>query len=673
MGMRIRKFKRGDRRATFVESIHMPRLKGRVNRLQLAVRRKRWSLTEALLDQGESVSAELSHEEIDADINRRIVLSTASLGLTLGGTLITPAFTLVSIPLLVYLSYDYISRGVQELIFERRVGLATVDSITVSGVLLLRMFNVTSIFYVFYSISQKLIHSTRDSAQKELIDIIGEQPRTVWVEKDGNELSVPFETLQINDVIIVQAGEMIPVDGIILNGSARVDQRMLTGESVPADKEIGQRVFASTIVQSGKLFVQVQKQGAETVASQIGSILNNTADFKSAIESRAEAFADQMAVPTLAVGGMTLAVLGPASAIAVMLAYIGYNMRIIGPISVLNYLRIATKNSLLVKDGRALELLREVDTVVFDKTGTLTEDRPQIGNIHTWHEYDVDTVLSYAASAEQKQSHPIALAIRQEAQTRNLTIPDTDNSSYQLGLGLRVEIAGLTVRVGSERFMQREQIPLSASSEEAKLAAQQMGFSLVYVAIEDKLAGAIELQPTIRPEAKAVIDALTERNLDLYIISGDQEAPTRYLAQTLGIANYFAETLPENKAQLIEQLQQEGRSVCFIGDGINDSISLKKANVSVSLQGASTIATDTAQIILMSGTLEKLPRLFEIAEQLDGNMKGNLAASVIPGVITIGGVYLFQFGVLAACVLYNVGLAAGVANAMLPTMTPDEA
>ena len=314
--------------------------------------------------------------------------------------------------------------------------------------------------------------------------------------------------------------------------------------------------------------------------------------------------------------------------------------------------------------------MREVDTVVFDKTGTLTEDRPQIGNIHTWHGYDVDTVLSYAASAEQKQSHPIALAIRQEAQTRNLTIPDTDNSSYQLGLGLRVEIAGLTVRVGSERFMQREQIPLSASSEEAKLAAQQMGFSLVYVAIEDKLAGAIELQPTIRPEAKAVIDALAERNLDLYIISGDQEAPTRYLAQTLGIANYFAETLPENKAQLIEQLQQEGRSVCFIGDGINDSISLKKANVSVSLQGASTIATDTAQIILMSGTLEKLPRLFEIAEQLDGNMKGNLAASVIPGVITIGGVYLFQFGVLAACVLYNVGLAAGVANAMLPTMTP---
>ena len=197
-------------------------------------------------------------------------------------------------------------------------------------------------------------------------------------------------------------------------------------------------------------------------------------------------------------------------------------------------------------------------------------------------------------------------------------------------------------------------------------------YSLVYVALDGQLAGAIELHATIRPEAKGIISELRQRGFGIYIISGDHEKPTKKLAQELGIEHYFAETLPENKANLIEQLQKapkghdKGKAVCFVGDGINDSIALKTANVSISLRGASTIATDTAQIVLMDGSLKPLLQLFEIATELENNMKGNLLATIVPSVITIGGAFFLHFGVLSAIWLYNVGLLAGVVNAMWP-------
>jgi len=174
------------------------------------------------------------------------------------------------------------------------------------------------------------------------------------------------------------------------------------------------------------------------------------------------------------------------------------------------------------------------------------------------------------------------------------------------------------------------------------------------------------LHPTIRPEANAVVAALKERKLALYIISGDQELPTKKLADTLGIDQYFAQVLPQDKAELVAKLQQEGRSVCFIGDGINDSIALKKANVSISLRGATTMATDAAQMILTEGTLRQLPSLFAMSDKLESNMRGNLWAGTLPGLICIGGVFFFHIGIFAASLLSWVGLTSGIANAMLP-------
>ena len=238
---------------------------------------------------------------------------------------------------------------------------------------------------------------------------------------------------------------------------------------------------------------------------------------------------------------------------------------------------------------------------------------------------------------------------------------------YEVGYGIKVQLPNdKLLRVGSVRFMQMEAINIPVNIQTIYEHCHELGNSLVMVAIDDELVGAIELEASLRPEAQKVIEQLQQQGLALYIISGDQEGPTKKLAEQLDIQNYFANTLPENKAQLIEKLQQDGKKVCFVGDGINDSIALTQADVSVSLSGASTIATDTAQIVLMDANLERLLDLLHVTQALSENMQTNVTISVIPGIIGVGSVFLFHLGFMTSVVLYTLGLFTGVANTMRP-------
>ena len=352
--------------------------------------------------------------------------------------------------------------------------------------------------------------------------------------------------------------------------------------------------------------------------------------------------------------------------LAVLFSGIGYTMQILGPLSVLNFLQVTSRHGILIKDGRALEQIRTVETVVFDKTGTLTLERPHVGQLYPLNGVDAIGLLTYAAAAEQPQSHPIARAICQAAEAEGIALPTIADGAYQIGYGIQVTLQGKIIRVGSHRFMEMEGIALSPEIEAIAENGHSQGYSMVYVAIDEMLGGVIELHPTIRPEAKRVVHALQKHGLELYIISGDHEIPTRSLATKLGIEHYFAETLPEDKGSLIARLQKEGRSVCFVGDGINDSVALKQAEVSVSLRGASAIATDTAQIILMDETLNQLPHLFGLSREFEANMKVNLMTSVVPGVIIIGGAFLGIVGYPGAIIWFNLGMGAGLINSLLP-------
>lgn len=605
-------------------------------------------------------------------LNHNIVTSVVVTGIAVTAASHPLVVIVTCLPLAINLSWVIFERAWHNIFVEHKLKIPVVASINVLATWLGGFYFAGGLSCILYFLSEKLVIITQDRSLRKMVNIFGQQPRSVWAVIDGVEVELPFEQVKVGTTLVIGAGQMIPVDGLITEGYASIDQQRLTGEAQPAEKRVGDRVLAATVVLAGKIYIAVEKAGKATAAAQIGEILNTTAGYQMSIESKALQVANASLVPTLLASGLAWLVRSFEGAVAITNGGFGFNVKMTGPIAMLNYLNIAAHKGMLVKDGRSLELLHEIDTVIFDKTGTLTLDQPHVTQIHLFNGVSASTLLAYAAAVEDRQSHPIARAIVKAAQAQGLALPTINDARYEVGYGLKAWIDGRLIRIGSDRFMALENIPLSAAVAALQATAHGQGHSLVMVALDDELAGVIELEPTIRPEAQAIIADLHKRGKQVYIISGDQEQPTRNLAEKLGIDHYFANTLPEDKAGHVERLQAEGRNVCFVGDGINDSIALKKAQVSISLRGATSVATDTAQIVLMDTTLNQLPALFDLAGQFDRNMKAGFAVAMIPGFFIIGGVFLVNMGIIGSLVIYNASLIAGVGVAMLPLLQHKE-
>lgn len=499
-----------------------------------------------------------------------------------------------------------------------------------------------------------------------LINVFKSQPLFVWVLVDGEEVQIPFKTLSAGDTVIVNTGNVIPADGIIIEGVASVDQQALTGESQPAEKEVGDTVLASTVVLSGRIYVKVERAGTDTTVAQIGKVLNSTIRNKSEVEFKTERFVDRTVAPTIVITALVFPFLGPPASVAILLAHFRRRPVLYVSLVMLNYFRILSENHIFVKNGRALDDLPDVDTVVFDKTGTLTIAQPQVHRVLALSNTDAETVLRYAAAAEQYQNHPIAIAILEYAEGQGIELLNVDDMEYELGFGLHVRVEGHDVYVGSPRFIKRVNIPLSEEIEAMAVQIHQEGHTMVMVALDDELIGALELVPTIRPEAQFVVNQLKQMGVkETVIISGDHELPTRKLAADLGIDRYYAEKLPQEKSAIIEELVAEGRVVCYIGDGINDAIALQAAQVSVSMSGASTVATDAAQIILTGGDLYDLPILFAYGREYQQVSRFIVTTIIGLGTIGMAGAVL-PFAITFAFWAANISIFGGLVMAMTP-------
>ncbi len=600
-------------------------------------------------------------------LNRNLGLSIAALGTATVGYLFYPPLIIASVLGIISLTIPIYKSAYKSLTKEGRVKLDLTGALYITGTWLSGHVIIGALGEIIYYMNEKLIFITQDRSHNALINVFGQQPSFVWLLVNGTEIETPIEEIKVGDTIVVNTGQTIPLDGYIIDGIASIDQHKLTGESQPAEKVNDDPVFASTVVLAGRIYVKVEKTGLETTTAQISEILNKTTSYQADIESKGLQIAHKSALPTLLLSGLAWPTVGANGAVAIVMSNFGLNIKMTAPITMLNFLKVASEKGILIKDGRSLELLNEVNTVIFDKTGTLTLEQPKVARIFScYSSIDEDQLLTYAAAAECKHSHPIAKSILAAANERQLNLPEIEDAKYEVGYGIKVKISNKLILVGSHRFMVLEDISIPDEIQKLQIDCHEQGHSIVMLAIDDRLVGAIELQPTIRPEAKHIIHELQQRNLSLYIISGDQEQPTRKLAQELGIENYFANTLPENKAALVEQLQQEGRSVCFVGDGINDAIALKKANVSVSLSGATTAATDAAQVVFMDGSIHQIPELFSLAQEFDTNMKTGFAAAIIPSTTVIGGVFLFHFGLASALAVHTLGLITNMSIAMKP-------
>ena len=628
-----------------------------------------------------SVAEDTEHETIShtipgKDVNRDMVISTAAMGTAIVGRLVVPPVLLLSLPGWVYVSMPAFIQAYHK-IRRKEVDISTIYTVTAAGCFSGGYYVSGTMAAFFYVLSKKLLTKITDDSKHSLIDVFHQHPRHVYVSiGDGIEELRPFDSLRCGDTVVIHAGNPIPADGTVVEGAASVDQHILTGESQPVEKEEGDKVFAATLVLTGKLYINVEKAGEETSAAQIGKILEEVTATKTEWQIRAEEFTHNTVIPTLAAGALMFPIGGPMAAVAMINSHFGYRLSIVSSITVLTYTHLIAKQGVLIKNGQALDQLHLVDTVVFDKTGTLTSLIPKVCAIHSNGEYSDEQVLAYAAATEGKNAHPIAQAIVIAAKKQGLELPLLDkdrDEAYQVGYGIQAKIKGKVIRLGSHRFMDKEQIQIGNQFLEAEESTYQQGNSLVFLAVDNCVVGALEFAPTLRPRTHQAIQELqTRHNKNICILSGDHELPTKSLAHKLGIEKYFFDVLPQDKAEVIKQLQAEGRTVCFVGDGINDSIALKQADVSVSLRGASSIAVDTADIILMNEELMQLSYLFNVIREYEKKMRANTATLLSPSVFAAVGVLLFHFTVVDTLLLKQIGLTVSLLNTARPLVNEQD-
>src|SRR5215472_8827560 len=464
-----------------------------------------------------------------------LAICTASLPLAAVAQFAFPPLLPVSAALFAYTSIPSFRRAYEVVFKERRLGVDFLDSVVILGCLSTLHVFPGAILAWCLSLGRYLVRRTEDNSKKLLLGAFGKQPRYVWLLKDGIEIEMPLDRLDKGDIVVVHTGEMVPIDGIIVEGLAMIDQHALTGESAPAEKGVGDRVFASTVMVAGKVQVAVEKSGSETASAKIAQILNDSAGYKLASQHKGEKLADKAVVPTLCLSGLALSTLGPPGAVAVVNSDLGTGIRMAAPLAMLSTLALCAQKGVLVKDGRALDLLCEVDTVLFDKTGTLTRERPEVGQVIAANGFRPAQILRLAAAAEYRFHHPVALAIRQKAAEQGLRLPLTDATQYKVGYGITVGIDGHKVRVGSRRFMELEGVALTRELEEALHEVHREGHTMVMVAVDDQLGGALELRASTRPEVRGIVEGLRERDIrHIAIISGDHDALTRKLAEERG-------------------------------------------------------------------------------------------------------------------------------------------
>lgn len=644
-----------------IEIIRKPKSRPQTSTAAVALR-PRYSVMRGVNYAGKTI------EEFDAEQERLFKVSTFNLWVAALATA-NPALLPVVAGGILYSSFPVYTRSIKDLVTEGKVGNDLL--VTLSTAVLGATGHVPALAMGtwFYFLGNRVQRRTRAQAQAKLQELFMRSPDTVWVVRDGVEIETRLRELNEGDVIVVRAGQVISTDGVVVEGQALIDQHLLTGESQPAEKTVGDTVLASTVVLAGKVLVRADKVGEATTIARITAMLEEAIDHKSLHQLKGEQWADQAALPIVVAAGAAAVLIGPVSSGIVLSSGVGNRIRLLGPLGTLSYLNLASRYGFLVKDGRALERLRSVDTVLFDKTGTLTKNEQKIRRVVPMMGWSEPDVIRAAAIAERKQQHPIAKTIVKRAQELALTIPDVEDFHYQIGYGISVRHEGRLIQVGSARFLEQEGVRL----EEIRPLLAEVeaeGNAMVLVASNGTMCGAIELEAALREDLAEMLANLRKHGIKhTAIVSGDQEQPTRKLAEALKFDSYYAGVLPDRKAEVVEQLQKAGRVVCFIGDGVNDSVAMKKADVSMSLVGASSFALDAAQVILMDADLgiANLGGLFDLAHRLDNNLRNSLYISVASSVINIdGALFVDDYDIYTAYAVKQMGLAAGLANAMMP-------
>ncbi len=496
---------------------------------------------------------------------------------------------------------------------------------------------------------ESLSKAKTTDALKKLIDL---SPKTATVLINNEEKITPIEEVLINDILIVKPGEKIPVDGIIIEGATYIDESMLTGESMPISKKIEDNVYAATINKNGYIKIKTTKTLNDTTFSQIIKIIEDAQNKKPKIAKIADIVSGKFVniIFLIAIISALFWLIYTKDIQFALIIFVSIlviacpcALGLATPCAIIVASGKGALNGILIKSGEVLEKAYKIDTIIFDKTGTITEGKPEVTNIYT-KDISQNELLQIAASVENLSEHPIALAILKKAKEENINLLDASDFEYLVGAGIKANVLEKEVLIGNKSLLNRFDIDYKNFEDEFESLSNKAKTPF-YISIDKKVVGIIAVSDKIKQNAKEVIKKLKNINIDIIMISGDNEKTAKAIAKEVNIDTVFYETLPEDKLKEVINLQNKGKKVCMIGDGINDAPALAKADVSVAIGAGTDVAIDTADIVLIKNDLNDIIKTINLSKKTILNIKQNLFFAFIYNIIGLcfatGIVYLF--------------------------------
>ena len=462
--------------------------------------------------------------------------------------------------------------------------------------------------------------------------LMGLAPKTAFVIQNGAETEIPVEEVEIGDIIIVKPGSKIPVDGVVIEGHTAIDESMLTGESMPVDKKAGDKVYAASLNTTGTVKFRAEKVGSDTALAQIIKLVEQAQGSKAPIAKLADIVAGYFvpAVIAIAVASGIAWFIGTGDFkfaltifISVLVIACPCALGLATPTAIMVGTGKGAENGILIKSGEALETAHKINAIILDKTGTITEGKPSVTDLICASNFTQEKLLQLVASAEKNSEHPLGQAIVRGAQEKSLALLEAENFNSITGQGIEAQIAGLSVFVGNRKMMEEKNISVKELEKDADKLAEE-GKTPVFVATDGQPAGIVAVADVVKKSSRAAIESLHKMGIEVAMITGDNKKTAEAIARQVGIDRVLAEVLPQDKAFEVKKLQQEGRKVAMVGDGINDAPALAQSDIGIAIGSGTDVAMESADIVLMHSDLTDVPTAILLSKKTIRNIKQNL-------------------------------------------------
>lgn len=518
----------------------------------------------------------------------------------------------------VYRAVQYIVRGVKAL-WQGKLNVDVLDAASIGAALAQRDCKTASSVMFLLNFSALLEEYTHKRTHNALARSLSINVEQVWRVDGATDTLVPMADIRVGDCIRIRSGNMIPVDGKVVEGEAMVNEASMTGESLAVAKRAESSVYAGTVLEEGVLVIQVTALSNESRIAQIMDMIDHSEALKAGVQSQAEHLADAI-VPYSFIGAVVVYAITRnwTKALSVLMVDYSCAIKLSTPISVISAMKEASDHGILIKGGKYFELFAEADTIVFDKTGTLTEAAPKLDKVIPFGKYTRDEVLTIAACLEEHFPHSVARAIVNQAAAEGLTHEELHAEvEYVVAHGISSKVKGKTCLIGSYHFIAEDKNIRVTQKQREEIESAAQGRSVIYLTIGRSVAGVLLIYDPPRPEAAAVIASLKKEGISrICMLTGDSENAARAVAEEIGINEYRAHVLPGDKASIVESMRSPEHKLIMVGDGINDSPALAAADVSVAMQDASDLAREVADITLLHNNMEDIVFLRRLSNEM---------------------------------------------------------